>query len=118
MAGTPHGNIVHGWDGNRERIPQTNWCKFKETDRVFSKSSVTSAAAVNSQFMDIRPRSYMGHDDGSTRNNRQYHVPRSTANNHFKVDYNAYNGNRSTNQNSNGIVDSEAIIDVGGGFSK
>lgn len=121
LAGTPYGNIIHGWDRNRERIPQTNRCKFKETDRLFSKSSVTSVAAVNSQFIDMR-QSCMERmereittDDDNVRNRCWYDAPRTTSNNNVTIDYNV---SKSTNQKLDGIVDSEGSIDVVGGLSK
>lgn len=118
LAGTPYGNVVHGWEHDRERIYRTDRCKFKETDRLFSKSSVTSVAAVNSQFIDMRPRQYAEPEvtvDDDIRMG-QHNAQRITCNNNFTtVDYNV---SKSTNQKLYGIEDSKANIDVVGGFLK
>ena len=47
----PDGNLVRGWEGlltslEMEIRPDRRYKKFKEGERVFSKSSVSSLAAV------------------------------------------------------------------------
>eukprot|EP00092_Neocalanus_flemingeri_P021037 GFUD01022793.1.p1 GENE.GFUD01022793.1~~GFUD01022793.1.p1 ORF type:complete len:162 (+),score=51.09 GFUD01022793.1:118-603(+) len=48
----PDGNLVRGWEGllatlDMELTPNRSYKKFKESERVFSKSSVSSHSAVN-----------------------------------------------------------------------
>eukprot|EP00092_Neocalanus_flemingeri_P056596 GFUD01067114.1.p1 GENE.GFUD01067114.1~~GFUD01067114.1.p1 ORF type:complete len:174 (+),score=52.73 GFUD01067114.1:107-628(+) len=48
----PDGNLVRGWEGllatlDMELKPNRSYKKFKESERVFSKSSVSSHSAVN-----------------------------------------------------------------------
>lgn len=54
-----HGNVIHGWDRyailNKGINSEADQRKFREGDRLFSKSSTTSVAAVNSQFIDLQP---------------------------------------------------------------
>ncbi|XP_037032430.1 uncharacterized protein LOC119071588 [Bradysia coprophila] len=112
LATTPFGNIIHGWDRDGDRNFQNGQVKVREADRLFSKSSVTSAAAVNSQFIDMLPRSYVEPEvivDEDARINR-HDVLRITSNQNIKVDYNV--SKPSTNRKFIGIDDSKAIIDV------
>lgn len=57
-----YGNVIHGWDShlteNKEFESNADKRTIKEADRLFSKSSITSYAAVNSQFIHPQPNRY------------------------------------------------------------
>ena len=52
-----YGNVVKGWDGYQSQLrtqnkPERKRKKFSDSDRLFSRSSVTSSAANNPQKFD------------------------------------------------------------------
>ncbi|XP_037043827.1 uncharacterized protein LOC119079858 [Bradysia coprophila] len=110
LVSAPFTNIIHGWDRDIERNFQTGQLTVNEADRLFSKSSVTSPAAVNNRFADML-ESYVEPEvivDDDVRVGR-YDVPRIASNENFKVDHNVC---KSTNRKFIEIEDSKAIIDV------
>ncbi|KAJ6645763.1 Chromatin modification-related protein MEAF6 [Pseudolycoriella hygida] len=56
------GNVIQGWDKYSSDYKATNFDaeprRFKEADRLFSKSSVTSMYALNSHLVNIKPSQY------------------------------------------------------------
>lgn len=49
-----YGNVIHGWKRYSPVSIDNSNRTINEADRLFSISSVTSAAAVNGQFVDVR----------------------------------------------------------------